>query len=71
MYAGAARVVVSLWSVRDRATAELMMKFYRRMLVEGERPAAALRAAQVEMWRDMRWEEPYYWAAFTLQGEWR
>jgi CHAT domain-containing protein len=71
MYAGAARVVVSLWSVNDRATAELMTKFYRRVLVEGERPAAALRAAQIEMWRDKRWEAPYYWAAFTLQGEWR
>jgi CHAT domain-containing protein len=71
MYAGAARVIVSLWNVNDRATAELMEKFYRRMLAGGERPAAALRAAQVEMWRDMRWEAPYYWAAFTLQGEWR
>jgi CHAT domain-containing protein len=71
MYAGAARVVVSLWSVSDRATAELMEKFYRRMLVEGRRPAAALQSAQAEMWRDKRWEAPYYWAAFTLQGEWR
>ena len=71
MYAGAARVVVSLWSVNDRATAELMTKFYRRVLVAGERPAAALRAAQVEMWREKRWEAPFYWAAFTLQGEWR
>jgi CHAT domain-containing protein/tetratricopeptide (TPR) repeat protein len=70
MYAGASRVVVSLWSVSDSATAELMERFYRRMLVNGERPAAALRAAQVEMWRDKRWEAPYYWAAFTLQGEW-
>jgi len=32
---------------------------------------ATLRAAQVEMWRDKRWEAPYYWAAFTIQGEWR
>ncbi|MEP7337118.1 MAG: CHAT domain-containing protein [Acidobacteriota bacterium] len=71
MYAGAARVVVSLWSVNDRATAELMTKFYRKMLVEGERPAAALRAAQIEMWKDKQWSAPYYWAAFTLQGEWR
>ncbi len=71
MYAGAARVVVSLWSVSDMATTELMVKFYRRMLIDGERPAAALRAAQVEMWRDKRWETPYFWAAFTLQGEWR
>jgi len=57
--------------VNDRATAELMTRFYRRALVNGERPAAALRAAQIEMWRDKRWEDPYFWAAFTLQGEWR
>jgi CHAT domain-containing protein len=64
-------VVAGLWSVNDRATVELMTKFYRRMLVGGGRPAAVLRAAQVEMWRDKQWEAPYYWAAFTLQGEWR
>jgi CHAT domain-containing protein len=71
MYAGAARVVVSLWNVNDQATAELMTKFYRRMLKQGERPAAALRAAQVEMQRQQKWRSPYFWAAFTLQGEWR
>ena len=71
MYAGAARVVVSLWSVDDKATAELMTKFYEKMLKQGERPAAALRAAQVEMWKQKQWQSPYYWAAFTLQGEWR
>ena len=71
MYAGAARVVVSLWSVNDKATAELMTKFYQKMLKQGERPAAALRAAQVEMWRQKQWQSPYYWAAFTMQGEWR
>ena len=71
MYAGAARVVVSLWNVNDKATAELMTKFYEKMLKSGARPAAALRAAQVEMWRQKQWQSPYYWAAFTLQGEWR
>jgi CHAT domain-containing protein len=71
MYAGAARVVVSLWSVNDKATAELMTKFYEKMLKQGERPAAALRAAQVEMWKKKQWQSPYYWAAFTMQGEWR
>jgi CHAT domain-containing protein/uncharacterized protein HemY len=71
MYAGAARVVVSLWSVNDRATAELMAKFYEKMLKENQRPAAALRAAQVEMWRGKQWQSPYYWAAFVLQGEWK
>jgi CHAT domain-containing protein len=71
MYAGAARVVVSLWNVNDKATADLMTKFYEKMLKQGERPAAALRAAQVEMWKQKQWQSPYYWAAFTMQGEWR
>jgi CHAT domain-containing protein len=71
MYAGAARVVVSLWNVNDKATADLMAKFYEKMLKRGERPAAALRAAQVEMWRQKAWQSPYYWAAFTMQGEWK
>lgn len=71
MYAGAARVVASLWAVNDEATAELMARSYRKMLNEGQRPAAALRAAQLELWKTKKWEAPYYWAAFTLQGEWR
>jgi CHAT domain-containing protein/lipopolysaccharide biosynthesis regulator YciM len=71
MYAGSPRVVVSLWSVSDRATSELMVKFYTKMLQDGLKPAAALRAAQIEMWEQKQWQAPYYWAAFTLQGEWR
>lgn len=71
MYAGAARVVVSLWNVNDKATADLMTKFYEKMLKQGQPPAAALRAAQVEMWKQKQWQSPYYWAAFTMQGEWR
>jgi CHAT domain-containing protein len=71
MYAGAPRVLVSLWSVDDEATSELMSRFYKKMLQDGQKPAAALRAAQIEMLQDARWQEPYYWAAFTLQGEWR
>jgi CHAT domain-containing protein/Tfp pilus assembly protein PilF len=71
MYAGATRVVASLWKVDDAATAELMGRFYRGMLKEGLRPAAALRQAQMEMQKQKRWSDPYYWAAFTLQGEWK
>jgi CHAT domain-containing protein len=71
MYAGARRVVVSLWNVNDKATAELMARFYRGMLRENKTPAAALRGAQMEMARQRQWQSPYYWAAFTLQGEWR
>jgi CHAT domain-containing protein len=71
MYAGAQRVVVSLWSVEDEQTAALMSSFYQKMLQKGLTPAAALRAAQLEMWKQEKWNSPYYWAAFTLQGEWR
>ena len=71
MYAGAARVVASLWKVDDEATAELMKRFYRRMLQDNMPAAAALRAAQVEMWQQKQWRSPYYWASFVLQGDWK
>ena len=71
MYAGTARVVASLWDVRDEATSELMSRFYERMFKDRMKPAAALRAAQVSMWRERRWSAPYFWASFILQGEWR
>jgi CHAT domain-containing protein len=71
MYAGSPRVVVSLWSVDDQATSELMKAFYQKMLQQGLKPAAALRTAQLEIWRTKKYAAPYYWAAFTLQGEWR
>jgi len=72
MYAGAPRVVVSLWSVNDQATAEEMKRFYKGMLGSRRlRPAAALREAQIEMWKQEKWRAPYLWAAFVLQGEWQ
>lgn len=71
MYAGAPRVVTSLWQVDDAATAELMKRFYRGMLKNGLRPAAALRSAQLEMMRRPAWRSPYFWGAFVIQGEWK
>jgi CHAT domain-containing protein/Tfp pilus assembly protein PilF len=71
VYAGVPRVVASLWQVDDRATAELMENFYQAMLTRNERPAAALRSAQLAISQTKGWESPFYWAAFTLQGEWR
>jgi CHAT domain-containing protein len=69
MYAGAARVLVSLWDIHDEATAELMKRFYAELLGKKLSPAAALAAAQSSMAHDARWSSPYYWAGFTLQGE--
>lgn len=71
MYAGAPRVIASLWQIDDRASAEFMKRFYQALLGHKLRPAAALRAAQISMSQDPRWRQPHYWAAFTLQGEWK
>ncbi|KAB8334894.1 tetratricopeptide repeat protein [Scytonema tolypothrichoides VB-61278] len=71
MYAGAKRAVVSLWQVNDTATSELMPLFYTAMLQQKTSPTIALREAQLKLWRQENWRNPYYWAAFTLQGEWR
>ncbi len=71
LYAGAKQVAASLWRVEDRATAELMSRFYRGLLVEGRPPAAALRLAQLAVRKDKRWRSPYYWSGFVLQGDWK
>lgn len=67
--AGARRVVVSLWPVDDRATAQLMTRFYRAMLAEGQSPAAALRTAQRSLRREPPFHSPAFWAGFVLQGD--
>lgn len=71
MYAGASSVMASLWKVDDEATAELMKRFYANMLQGGMTPAAALRAAQNSIRQEPQWRSPYFWASFTLQGEYR
>ena len=68
---GASSVIASLWRIDDRATAELMKHFYHGLIFEKLSPAAALRKAQIGMWRDAHWRDPYYWAGFVLQGEWK
>jgi CHAT domain-containing protein len=72
MYAGAPTVGVSLWSVADRSTAELMSDFYRNLLAkDGVSPSTAMRAAQQKMIGGKKYSAPFYWAPFVLVGEWR
>ena len=72
MYAGTPRLITSLWQVDDKGTSELMTHFYKGLLgTKKLTAAAALREAQIEMWRGKDWQSPYYWAAFSLQGEWK
>jgi CHAT domain-containing protein len=69
MYAGSRRVLATLWKVDDEATSALMKHFYAGMFVRRLSPAAALRHAQLELMKVERWRDPFYWAAFVLQGD--
>ena len=71
MYAGAPRVVSSVWNVDDRASALLMTRFYEQIYEKKLAPSAALRAAQLSMLAEPRWQNAHYWAAFALHGDWR
>jgi CHAT domain-containing protein len=68
-YAGARRVLVSLWQVEDEPTAELMRRFYQGLLARYLPPSAARREAQLAILHLKGWESPYYWAGFVLQGD--
>ncbi|MEM7677537.1 MAG: CHAT domain-containing protein, partial [Myxococcota bacterium] len=71
LYAGARRVVASLWKVNDRATQALMAELYRGLLQKKWPAARALRHAQQTLAQNSRYAAPYYWAGFVLQGDWR
>jgi CHAT domain-containing protein len=64
LYAGSSSIVASLWKVDDRATAELMARFYKELLMNDK--MAALREAQLETKK--KYPHPYYWASFQLTG---
>ncbi|MBL8182595.1 MAG: CHAT domain-containing protein, partial [Blastocatellia bacterium] len=72
LFAGSRRVVSSLWKIDDVATGALMTELYGNMLGTSKmRPAAALRAAQLELKKQRRFGSPFYWAGLTLTGEWQ
>ena len=73
MYAGAPTVGVSLWSVADKSTAELMTDFYKRFLGTAVPASAsgAMRDAQLSMISAKKYSAPFYWAPFVLVGEWK
>lgn len=67
--AGAKKVLFTFWNINDESTSVLMSRFYSNMKKDGLKPAAALRQAQISMYKDKKWSAPYYWAAFQLQGD--
>jgi CHAT domain-containing protein len=71
MYARSSRVIAGLWDADDLVTTELVGNFYKTMEQDKMAPAAALRYAQIQMWKQSRWSDPYYWAGFQILGEWK
>ena len=71
MYAGAPTVGVTLWSVADKSTADLMTDFYKRFLGSGSSAPGAMRNAQLSMISARKYSAPFYWAPFVLVGEWK
>ena len=67
--AGAESVLASHWPVSDKATSRLMTEFMRRWH-SGEPRAQAWREAQLFLLRSKDFSNPYFWAAFTLTGQW-
>jgi CHAT domain-containing protein/tetratricopeptide (TPR) repeat protein len=66
LYAGTPSLVVSLWTVNDRSTAQLMGRFYKG-LRDGLSKSRALKDAILEV-KDA-FPHPYYWAPFILLGK--
>lgn len=67
---GARSTLASLWSVSDRSTASLMIRFYRELSQPGITKAEALRRAQISLLHQQDYISPYYWAPFVLLGNW-
>lgn len=69
LQAGARSVIASLWPVEDNATNLMMREFYDGMGNRGITPSAALRNAQLKLYKDPQFRSPFFWASFTLQGD--
>ena len=66
--AGFAGAIGSLWTVSEKSTAMLMIRFYQLWRAEGMPPAFALARAQKELREQEKFLHPFYWAAFYMTG---
>ncbi|MCB0305786.1 MAG: CHAT domain-containing protein [Calditrichaeota bacterium] len=75
--AGVPAVMSTLWDVYDDYTAELMVRFYRHWIADGQSKARALRRAQKEVIELLRQDDqfgyphPHRWSGFVLTGDGR
>jgi len=67
-YAGASGVLMSLWSIDDQASSQLMMRFYVH-LKSSDSITEALQKTKVELIKSGTLSHPYYWGGFILSGK--
>jgi CHAT domain-containing protein len=68
--AGARSTLATLWSVNDRATAELMGQFYQELAKKNITKAEAVRQAQLALINNPAYKHPFYWSPYILVGNW-
>ncbi len=68
MYAGAPSLLVSLWSVSDVSTAQLMEMFYRNTVSGSLDKVKALQRVKLALIKEKKYSHPFYWAPFVLVG---
>jgi CHAT domain-containing protein len=68
--AGARSALATLWSVHDRASAELVSEFYTQLRDPKRSRAQALQIAQVKVMRMHRFRHAGYWSPFLLINSW-
>ena len=68
---GARSTLASLWQVNDESTSNLMQIFYSNLASKPNlNKAEILRLSQLELLNSKTFSHPYYWASFTLVGNW-
>lgn len=67
---GARSTLATLWQVNDVSTAIFMAEFYQELTQPGVSKTEAVRLAQLKLLQDSKYNDPYYWAAFVLIGNW-
>ena len=70
MKARAKSVLGTLWPVDDDAAVSVMTRFYVGIAQQGESKAQALQQSQVQVLRNPQTAHPFFWAPFSLIGNW-
>ena len=64
---GPSSLILSLWTVNDQSTLDLMRHFYSELL-SGNNLSKSLQIAQLKMLEENA--HPYFWSPFILNGHW-